>query len=64
MFKLLSGSQSLVDCGAEFIELVGYGGIQCNHGRGTVGRRPNGTEFKAVAGESKRRGAVAVGVVD
>ena len=38
----------------EDAELLGHNGIQDNHGRTTVGRRTNGTEFKFVAGESER----------
>ena len=47
----------------ELCQLFGKGGVQGNHGAGAVGFRPYGAKLKAVAGESKRAGAVTVGVV-
>ncbi len=47
----------------EFNELFGHGGVEGNHRGGAVGRRSDGAELEAVAGEGEWRGAVAVGVV-
>ena len=49
-----------------FLELnqrVGHNRVQHRHGVGAIGGTTHGTELKLVAREGKRRGAVAVGVV-
>ena len=43
---------------------LGYSTVERNHGAGTVSFATHGTELEAVAGEGKRTGAVAVGVVN
>ena len=48
----------------EFYQLLGYGGVQGNHGTGTVCFRTYGAELKTVSGEGERTGAVTVGIVN
>ena len=48
----------------EFYQLLGYGGVQSNHGTGTVCFRTYGAELKTVSGEGERTGAVTVGIVN
>ena len=47
----------------EQVQLLGDNRVQHRHGHGTVGRGTCRTELKFVARERKRRGPVAVGVV-
>ena len=54
----------LLHGGLEIDELLRHGGIQRGHRPGAVGAGADGAELEAVAREGKRRGAVAVGVVD
>ena len=46
----------------EFYQLLGYGGVQGNHGTGAVCFRTYGAELKTVSGEGERTGAVTVGI--
>ena len=48
------------DRSTEFVQLIGHGGIDGDHGGSTVGRGTCCTEFKTVSCESERRSTVSV----
>ena len=52
-----------IDSCFELGQLIGHRRIQHGHRSCTVGRRPDGAKFKAIAGKGKRGGTVAVGIV-
>ena len=61
---LVSPGNAGVDGGLEHVQLLGHDRVEHGHRNGAVGRTAHGTELELVAGEGKRRGPVAVGVVE
>ena len=64
MGLVLTARYEGIDSPLEIGQGFGYGGVEYEHGRSTVGRRADGAELETVTGEGKGRGPVAVGVVD
>ena len=60
---VLASLDELIHALLEIHQCLGYGCIECYHGRGAVGLTAGCTELKAVSGEGERAGAVAVGIV-